>query len=370
MKILRRILRYVFVLLGIGVAVLAVAISHNSDCAAAPAPAIQGATMKAIVYRCYGAPDVLRYEDVAKPVPADDEVLVKVHAAALNPLDWHYQRGEPYLMRLDSGFGRPKSGKLGVDFAGVVEAVGKNVTRFKPGDAVFGARDGALAEYVSVRESRNIVSKPDNISFREAAAVPVAAVTALQALRDKAQIKAGDKVLINGASGGVGTYAVQIAKDMGAVVTGTTSTRNVEMVHALGADIVVDYKKQDFTQGAERYDAIIDNVGSHSLLAYRKVLQPDGVVVMVGNVSRGKWFGPLATPLAGFFIDPFVSQSYQFILAELRPRDLENLRALLAAGRIHSQIDRSYPLAEAREAMAYLEQGRARGKVIVDVVTP
>jgi NADPH:quinone reductase-like Zn-dependent oxidoreductase len=238
--------------------------------------------MKGIVHRCYGSPDVVRYEDLSKPTPMDDEVLVRVRAASVNPLDWHYLEGTPYLVRIDGGFGKPENPRLGVDFAGTVEAVGSKITRFKPGDAVFGGKFGAFAQYVTVREERAIAAKPDNISFEQAASAPIAALTALQALRDKGHIRAGQKVLINGASGGVGTFAVQIAKSLGAEVTGVCSTKNVDLVRSLGADHVIDYTREDFTKGAERYDLIVDNVGTHSVLEYKRVLKPAGLYVMIG----------------------------------------------------------------------------------------
>ena len=356
--------------LGLALAVLAVALSYNAGCAA-PAPLAGGSPgMRAIVYRCYGPPAVLQLEDVARPVPADDELLVQVHAAAANPLDWHYMRGEPFIMRLSSGLGRPQDSRLGVDYAGVVVAVGKDVTRFKPGDAVFGGRTGAFAEYLTAREGGAVVHKPNNISFEEAAAVPIAAITALQAVRDKGKVQAGQRVLVNGASGGVGTYAVQIAKVLGAEVTGVSSTRNLELVRSLGADHVIDYTQQDFTAGTRPYDVIIDNVGSHSLLAYRRVLAPDGIVVMVGSTSRDPWLGPLARPLMALVLGPFVSQRFVMLLAELNPADLETLRGLLEAGEMRSVIDRRYGLAEVPAAIAYLEEGRARGKVIINVQPP
>jgi NADPH:quinone reductase-like Zn-dependent oxidoreductase len=324
-------------------------------------------TMKAIVYRCYGSPEVLALEEVAKPSPARNEVLVRIEAAAINPLDWHYLRGQPYFMRLFSGIGKPKVTRLGVDFAGTVEAVGEDVTRFKVGDPVFGGRSGALAEYVAVREDRALVPKPENITFAEAAAVPVAAITALQAVRDKGGVRSGQKVLVNGASGGVGTFAVQIAKAYGAEVTGVCSTRNVELVRSIGADHVIDYKQTDFTQGAVRYDVIIDNVGNHPLLALRRVLEPEGVVVMVGGSSDDPWIGPLLRPIGAAVLSPFVSQRFAGILAELNPEDLGELGELLATGKVKSVIDRRYPLRDVPAAIEYLEEGRARGKVVIDL---
>lgn len=258
---------------------------------APPAAGVENAPpMRAVVRHAYGGPEVLRVEAVEKPVPTDDQLRIRVHAASINPLDWHYLRGAPYLMRLDSGLTRPTSPRLGVDFAGTVEAVGRNVSGFKPGDEVFGGRNGALAEYVCV-SPRAVVAKPANVTFEQAAAVPIAAVTALQGLRDRGKLRAGEKVLINGASGGVGTFAVQIAKVLGAEVTGVCSTRNVELVRSLGADRVVDYTRETFTEGAERYDLILDMVGNHDLLDLRRVLKPEGRYVMIGG-SSGRWMRP------------------------------------------------------------------------------
>ena len=238
--------------------------------------------MKAAVYRRYGSPDVVRIEDVGKPVPKDNEVLIEVRAASVNPLDWHTMRGTPYFIRMMTGLRRPKIARLGVDVAGQVEAVGSNVTRFKPGDPVFGACSGAFAEYVCTRESA-LAAKPDNVTFEQAAAVPVAALTALQSLRDKGKIQPGQKVLINGAAGGVGTFAVQIARSFGADVTGVCSTRNVDMVRSIGADRAVDYTQEDFTRSGQRYDLILDLVGNHSLLACRRALNPKGTYVAAGG---------------------------------------------------------------------------------------
>ncbi len=344
---------------------LAWVLSHNGPCGAAHGVSAGALTMKAIVYRCYGSADVLKLEDIAKTVPADDRVLVKVSAASVNPLDWHYMRGEPYFMRAMSGIGTPKDIRLGVDFAGTVEAVGKNVKSFKPGDAVFGGADGAFAEYVSVREHGALALKPANVTFEQAAAVPIAAVTALQALRDKGRLRAGQEVLINGASGGVGTFAVQIAKAYGAHVTGVCSTKNVAMVRSIGADRVVDYTQQDFTQGPERYDLIIDTVGTHSLSEYRHVLNPQGAMVMVGSLDKGRWIGALSGSLRAFLYSRFVGQKLIFMLAKLDQKDLVALGDLLQAGKITPVIDRRYPLGEVPEAIRYLEQGHARGKVIV-----
>lgn len=363
----RKILRIVLLLVPIGVLALAIALSHEAPCGAAPALAAGATPMKAVVHRCYGAPDVLSLEAVAKPVPGPEQVLVKVRAAALNPLDWHVVRGRPYVMRLDAGIGAPSDPWVGVDYAGVVEAVGKDVTKFKPGDEVFGGRNGALAEYVLVRESRNIVPKPSNISFEQAAALPVAAITALQSLRDAGRLEAGEKVLINGASGGVGTYAVQIAKALGAAeVTGVCSARNAELVKSLGADRVIDYKTEDFTQGPERYDLIVDMVGNLGLLRARRALTPEGRMVIIGGGGPdGKWIEPFSGAIKAMFLRPFVKQQIGFMLADINPTDLKLLADWMASGKMQSIIDRSYPLGEAREALRYLEDGHARGKVIL-----
>ena len=361
-KILGGILGFLAVLFG----AFALVASHNSPCPVSQsAPAEQA--MNAVQYHCYGGPEVLKLEQVARPVPEDDQLLVKVHAAGVNPLDWHYMRGEPYIMRIQSGFGAPKAPQLGVDFSGTVEAVGVKVTRFKPGDEVFGGRDGAFAEYVVARESRAVVLKPANISHVQAAAVPIAGLTALQALRDQGGLKAGQKVLINGASGGVGTYAVQIAKAMGAEVTGVCSARNVELVKFLGADHVVDYKSSDYTAGDQQYDLIVDNIGNRSLRDNLKVLAPQGVYVIVGAPSDGPWIGALSGPIRAKAYAPFVDQQLKFFVASMNPQDLDHLAGLMREGKLVSVIDRRYPLAETPEAIRYLETGRARGKVVIAI---
>ncbi len=328
--------------------------------------AAQGGLMKAIVYCEYGSPDVLKLEDIEKPTPGDDQVLVRVRAASVNPLDWHYIRGTPYFMRLGAGLRKPKVTRLGVDFAGTVEAVGRNVKRFQPGDEVFGGRTGAFAQYVAVREDRAVVLKPANLTFEQAASVPIAAITALQALRDQGKIQPGQKVLINGASGGVGTFAVQIAKSFGAEVTGVCSTRNVDMVRSIGADQVIDYAKEDFTKSAQRYDLIIDNVGNHSLLECRRALNPKGKYVMVGGPA-GRWIDPLPRVLNALVLSRFVSQDMSMFLAELNKEDLTILRDLMQAGKVKPVIDRQYRLSEVPKAIGYLEEGHARGKVVITV---
>src|SRR6266403_4074843 len=287
MRLRYKILGVTLMLVVVVLVSLALALSHDSACGPAPVLPNKTQLMKAIVYRCYGSPDVLRFEDIEKPIAADDQVLVKVHAASVNPLDWHYMRGTPYLVRTDSGLGKPTDPRLGVDFAGTVEAVGRNVKPLQPGDEVFGGRDGAFAEYVTVREERAVVLKPANVTFEQAASVPIAGITALQALRDKGRIHPGQKVLINGASGGVGTFAVQIAKSFGAEVTGVCSTGKVDLVRSIGADHVIDYTKEDFTKGDQRYDVIFDNVQNHSFSDRRRVLTPDGICVLAGIGGAG-----------------------------------------------------------------------------------
>ncbi len=325
--------------------------------------------MKAVVYCEFGPPEVLQIAAIEKPVPTDSQLLIRVRAASINPLEWHYMRGSPFVGRIAMGLRKPTDTRLGVDFSGVVESVGRSVTQFKPGDEVFGGRTGALAEYVTVRENGNVVLKPANMTFDQAATVPVAAITALQSLRDKGGLQPGQRVLINGASGGVGTFAVQIAKALGANVTGVSSGRNVEMVRSIGADRVIDYTKDDFTKddftkGADRYDLILDNVGNRSLSDIRRVLAPNGKYVMVGG-PPGKWVDPLPRVLAMIVSSPFVSQEMSMFISALNKPDLTVLRDLMATGRMTPVIDRRYPMSEIRAAIAYLETGRARGKVVI-----
>lgn len=325
--------------------------------------------MRAIVYCDYGSPDVLRLENVEKPVPADDQLLVRVRAAAVNPLDWHYVRGKPYFMRLASGLRKPKAIRLGVDFAGTVEAVGRDVTGFLPGDEVFGGRTGAFGEYVCVGSNRAVARKPANLTFEQAASLPIAAITALQGLRDKGKVQPGQKVLINGASGGVGTFAVQIAKAFGASVTGVCSTRNVELVRSLGADHVVDYTREDFTKTDERYDVILDNVGNRSLGECRSILKPDGKYILIGGGGPNDrpWIGPLGILAQAWIVDLFASQDLSMLLAELKAEDLAVLRELIETGKVTPVIDRRYALPEVPDAIRYVETGRARGKVVITV---
>jgi NADPH:quinone reductase-like Zn-dependent oxidoreductase len=294
-------------------------------------------------------------------------MLIKVHAASVNPLDWHYMRGKPYVMRPGVGMGAPDDIHLGVDFAGTVEAVGKSVTQFKPGDEVFGGADGSFAEYVKVRAAGSVAAKPANLTFEQAAAMPIAALTALQALRNEGKVQAGQKVLINGASGGVGTYAVQIAKILGADVTAVCSTKNVATAHSLGADRVIDYTQEDFTKGSQHYDVIVDNVGSHSLSDYRRVMTPNGVLVMVGGPSYDPFLGPLLGSLKAAVVGPFVSQKMGFFMADMNQTDLNTLAQWATAGKLTSVIDRRYPLSDTAAAIRYLEEGHARGKVVITV---
>lgn len=366
MKLRHKILMGTLSLFVLAVACLVFALGYTAPC---PNHAGEEATpggMRAIVYDCYGDTSVLRLVSIPRPEPADDEVLVRIVAAAVNPLDWHYMRGSPYFMRLGSGIGAPAEDRLGVDFAGIVAAVGKDVTKFAPGDAVFGGRTGAFAEYVTIRESRAIAKKPDNVSFAEAAAVPIAGVTALQALRDVGGVRAGDAVLVNGASGGVGTFAVQIAKAQGAEVTGVCSERNVELVRSLGADRVIDYRVDDYTALDEHYRIIVDNVGNHGVGANRDVLADDGVLVMIGG-PKGDWLTPLMRPLQALVMGPFVDQQLRPMLARLDQGDLEYLAELMAAGSLAPVIDREFPLDEVADAIRYSETGRARGKIVIRV---
>jgi len=364
MKWIRRIIGGLVALLVLSITVLAFVLAHTEDCP--PTAAFSGDTesMTAVIYRCYGSPDILEVTEVEKPVPADNEILVKVQAASVNPLDWHYMRGSPYLMRLSAGLGSPDDVRMGVDFAGIVESVGSGVTQFKPGDEVFGRGDGAFADYVIVSADRGVVHKPVDVSFEQAAAVPIAAITALQALRDKGELKAGQKVLINGASGGVGTYAVQIAKAMGAEVHGVCSTRNLELVRSLGADHVWDYRNEDYTESGETYDLIIDMVGNHSLMKNRRALTDDGTLVIVGG-PKGNWIAPLKRPLGAMLLSPFVGQQFKLLLARIHRDDLNQLAEYLQSGAVRSVIDQRFTLAEVPDAIRYSEAGRARGKIII-----
>jgi NADPH:quinone reductase-like Zn-dependent oxidoreductase len=319
--------------------------------------------MRAIVYHNYGSPDVLQCEEIEKPTAGDDEVLIKVRAASVNPLDRHLMRGEPYIIRAMTGLGKPKTTRPGVDLAGQVEAVGRNVTQFQPGDEVFGGSRGTFAEYVCADENE-LALKPANLTFQQAATVPVAAISALQGLRDKGRIQPGQKVLINGAAGGVGTFAVQIAKSFGADVTGVCSTRNVDLVRSIGADHVFDYTREDFTQSGQQYDLLFDCVGNRSLSACRRIMTPKGIYVVVGGPA-GRWIGPLAPFLRALLVSPFVSQSLVMFLASTNKEDLVVLKELIEDKKVTPVIDRCYTLSEVPDAIRYLEEGHARGKVAI-----
>lgn len=314
--------------------------------------------MKAIVYHNYGSPDVLKCKEIEKPTAGDDEVLIRVRAASVNPLDWHLMKGTPYFVRILAGLLKPNDTRLGVDVAGEVEAVGRSVTEFKPGDEVFGTGSGTFAEYVCADENK-LALKPTNFTFEQAAAVPVAALTALQGLRDKGRIQPRQKVLINGAAGGVGTFAVQIAKSFGAEVTGVCSTRNVELVRSIGADQVIDYTQEDFTQSGQRYDLMLDNVGNHSLSACRRVMSPRGIHVVVG--------GPMAV-LRTLLLSPFMGRKVVTFQASINKQDLVVLKELMEAKKVMPVIDRCYQLSEVPEAIGYLGEGHARGKVVITLV--
>jgi NADPH:quinone reductase-like Zn-dependent oxidoreductase len=319
--------------------------------------------VRAIVRNRFGMPDVLEIADIDKPQPADDGVVVRVRAVAVNPADWYEMSGTPWIARPSTGFRKPKTIRLGVDFAGTVEAVGKDVTEFKQGDEVFGGRSGAFAEYVPVRIA--VVPKPAGITLEEAAGVPVAGVTALQGLRDKGQIQAGQKVLINGASGGVGTFAVQIAKALGAEVTGVCSTRNVEIVRSLGADHVVDYTREDFTRSDKRYDLMLDVAGGRSWRACTRVLTPEATVVIAGAQGGNRMFGPLGHVLRMKVASSRSSRKVMFFVSDMVKADLVVLAELIAAGKVKPVVDRTYPFGDIADAMRYLHEGHAQGKIVI-----
>ena len=320
--------------------------------------------MKAIVYRRYGPPDVLQYEDIDKPAPGDDQVLVRIRAAAVNPYDWHFMRGSPSMVRLAGGFTKPKKIQLGVDGAGEVAAIGSRVTRFKPGDAVFGAfSSGSLAEFACTKE-RGLAIKPDGISFEEAAAIPIAALTALQSLR-KGGLQPGQRVLVNGAAGGVGTYGVQLARALGAAVAGVCSTRNVEMVRSLGAERVFDYTREDFTKSGQRYDLILDCIGNHSASDLRRALTARGRCAMVGGSAGASSTRLMLDLMSRLLLSQFSKRKFVAALAKSNPDDLAFVAGLMKDGTIRSVIDRTYPLRDTAEAIRYLETGHARGKVLI-----
>ena len=367
MKLRYRILLGILAVLVVAVTAGALVVGYDAPCGNVEPPPAGAERMKGVVQLCYGSGDVLKMVELEKPAPGENEVLVRVRAASINPADWHELTGTPYVVRGWMGIGAPASTRFGTDYAGVVEAVGPNVTRFKPGDEVFGARSGSMAEYVTANVDRLIVLKPANITFEQASAIPIAAVTALQGLRDHGRLQPGQKVLINGASGGVGTFAVQIAKVLGAEVTGVCSTRNIELVRSLGADHVIDYTKEDFTEMAERYDLILDNVGNHSVLATRHALAPDGKLVLVSGPKDNAWIGPLSRVGELTVVAKFVSHEMMFFIAQLTPADLELLAGLIREGKVTPAVDRVYPFEEVAAATNYLGAGHARAKVVVTV---
>jgi NADPH:quinone reductase-like Zn-dependent oxidoreductase len=330
-----------------------------------PAPETAATTMTAIVQEEYGSPDKLELREVEKPVVDDDGVLVRVRVAAVNALDWRVMRGLPYMVRLSEGRRRPENPIRGVDLAGHVEAVGKNVTEFKPGDEVFGERARAFAEYVLGKED-HFAHKPASLTFEQAATLGCAALTALQGLRDKAEVEPGQKVLINGAGGGVGTFSVQIAKAFGAEVTAVCHTHNVEMVRSIGADRVIDYTREDFTKTKERYDVVFDNVGNRSLRRLRRILTPSGTLVFVGG-PHFRFVAPLIRILRGVIVSRFSKQRLRPHLATHSKDDLLVLKELVESGKVTPVIDRTYSLSEVPEAIRYLEEGHARGKVVIAV---
>lgn len=367
-RILKWFVRVVLILLILVFLFLFVAYWRSTnDCGKTAAPANP---MKAVVYCDYGLAN-LKVEDVEKPAPTDDQVLVRVRAISVNPYDWHFVEGTPKVMRaMGVGLRKPKETRLGVDFAGTIEAVGKRVTQFKPGDEVFGGRGGAFAQYLCRRAEGAVALKPASLTFEQAASLNIAGITALQGARDKGKIQPGQKVLINGASGGVGTFAVQIAKSLGADVTGVCSTRNVDLVKSLGADRVIDYTKEDFTKGDQKYDVIIDNVANRSLSEFRRLLNPNGKYVLIGGggVDEQGIFGIMLRPLKAMVMSKFVDQQMGMMLADSNQKDLSLLAEMVESGKMKPVIDRTYKsLSDVPEAIRYLEEGHARGKVVITV---
>src|SRR5438128_1181546 len=371
MKLVKRILKWT------GIVVLFVALvsslwlfvaywKSTNDCGRNAATPTN--PMKAIVNCEYGVQN-LQLRDLEKPSPNDNEVLVRVRAASINPVDGHLLRGA-LLMRPITGLRKPKNTRFGGDFAGVVEAVGKNVTNFKPGDEVFGAKNGAVADYICVKADRALVMKPANITFEQAGSVAIAGLTALQGLRDKGHIQVGQKVLINGASGGVGTFAVQIAKAFGAEVTGVCSTHNVDLVKSIGADHVIDYSKEDFTRTDQRYDMIYDLVGNHSFSERRQILTTNGICVLAGIGGAGfhpESWGRILGNFKTAFQSKFTSQKFVTYIAKLTKDDLNVLRDFMQAGKLSPVIDRTYTISETQAAVRYLEEGHSRGKVVINL---
>ena len=353
-------------LIALAVIALVIAVSYTADCPAPVQLQSRENTMMGVFRPCYGSPDVLQYSRSKIPIAAQNQVLVKVAAASLNPLDAHFMRGSPYMLRLFTGIGAPGNRGIGRDFAGTVVAVGDGVTALQPGDRIFGGAGHAFSEYLVRDVTGSVARIPDTVSFEQAAGVPIAGVTALQALRDHGKLESGQRVLINGASGGVGTYAVQIAKAMGAHVTGVCSGRNVELVKALGADQVFNYKKEEYLESGQQFDLIIDMVGNHSPLDNRGVLTPNGRLVIVGG-DKGNWVAPFITPIKASVTNLFVDQELLSFTAQMLAEDLAAVADMIAAGTVRTVIDRHFPLSETSEAMRYSESRRARGKIIIDI---
>jgi NADPH:quinone reductase-like Zn-dependent oxidoreductase len=369
MKLRNKIFLSLGALLVVGIGALMITLSHESPCPPAAPIAAGEDTMRAIIHRCYGAPGrVLVLERIGKPTPAAGEILVKIRVASVNPYEYHVVTGKPYVMRLGSGIGAPKVQRVGYDMAGVVEAVGENVTQFKVGDEVLGGAHGALADYALVREKNaDLVAKPAEVSFEDAAGLLIAGGTALEALREYGQIKAGQKVLINGASGGAGTYAVQLAKYFGTEVTAVSSTRNLELVRSLGADHVIDYTRENFTEGKTQYDLIVDNVGNHDFLDLRRVVKPTGAIVTVSGPKSNNFLGPITRILKMKMLAPFVDQRLVFFVSDVDAPDLQLFAQLMREGKLKTTVDRRYPLEQAGAALDYIGTGRARGKVVITV---
>lgn len=362
----RRFIARAFLLLAVlAIATFGVAWMRSTNACDGPAAATPHTPMKAWTVCEYGGPEVVTLSDLERPVPAATEVLVRVRATSVNPVDWHGMRGTPYLARFVMGLRKPANTRLGTDFAGTIEAVGADVSGVAVGDSVFGAKSGAFAEYVAV-PAHEVVRMPSRLTFEQAAAIPVAGTTALQGVRDHAKVAAGQHVLINGASGGVGTFAVQVAKALGATVTGVQSTRNLELVRGLGADHVIDYTAANFTRDTVRYDAIVDNVGNHGLSALQGVLTPEGRYVMIGGPA-GRWLDPLPRAISVMLRARVTGRSLEFFIAQLKAEDLAFLARLVEEGKLTPAIDRTFTFDQMRDAIAYQETGKARAKVVVTV---
>ena len=361
---LRRIFSTLGGLLLVALVALTISLPYTTECPAPSSVAAGENSMMAVLRPCYGSADDLQYTRVAIPTPADDEVLIKVESASVNPLDYHFMRGTPYILRLMTGIGQPDDTRIGRDFAGTVVAIGSGVTALAVGDRVFGGTNGAFAEYTVRGATGSIVRIPDGVSFAQAAGVPVAGVSALQALRDHGQLKPGQRVLINGASGGVGTYAVQIAKSMGAHVTGVCSGRNVELVKSLGADQVFNYKEESYLDSGQHFELIVDMVGNNSPMQNVDVLTAAGKLVLVGG-GKGDWIAPFIGPIKASISNLLVDQKLKSFTASLQPEDLAAVAELMAAGEVRTVVDQNLPLADTADAIRHSESGRARGKILL-----